>query len=144
MHTTIIQIFISLTFFQTRILGLLDFRQRKIEWDTYKPQYLKSTTADFYTHSWYTNIMVPMSHALWRDRPEEIRDRSLSIYVRKFSNTLTPRNHIWLISGGPGSPTSGIEKALSLQIKDTAVYLMDNRGLGRSERYSIQLQLLQK
>ena len=107
-----------------------------IQWKNYDGRYLKPRTREFYKYSWDVYIPVPQQHSL-RDSP------TFDIYVRKFSSTREKTsNHLWLISGGPGSSTSGIERALSVQLTDTTIYIMDNRGLGHSHEYISQLLML--
>lgn len=105
-----------------------------IKWRPYVPKHLKPQLKDFYTETWDAMIEVPLEH------PNEFNDfqeseKHFQIYVRRFSHVRSAKKHLWLISGGPGSSTSGIERALSIRLPDTAVYIMDNRGLGHSNRY---------
>ena len=99
-----------------------------INWKKYDAKSMKATTRDYYKYSWDTKITVPRKHSETEENTE-----TFEIYVRKFSRNKTSTKHLWLISGGPGSSTSGIEKALSVMLPDTAIYLMDNRGLGESQ-----------
>lgn len=99
-----------------------------IRWNNYDGKFLKPNTRAFYRHAWDVYLPVPQNYS--------IPDSSIfNIYVRKFSPSRErTRNHLWLISGGPGSSTSGIERALSVQLADTTIYIMDNRGLGHSHQ----------
>lgn len=101
----------------------------EIQWRDYDPKFLESPTREFYTNSWDALIPVPQIHS------DDSTGKVFHLYVRKFSRELRARKHLWLISGGPGSSTSGIERALNTQLPDTAIYLMDNRGLGHSHKY---------
>lgn len=98
-----------------------------INWKKYDAKSMQATTRDYYKYCWDTKITVPRKHSELEKNKE-----TFEIYVRKFSRNKTSTKHLWLISGGPGSSTSGIEKALTVMLPDTAIYLMDNRGLGES------------
>jgi hypothetical protein len=104
-----------------------------ISWKIYSPKYLKSDAASFYQFRWEALVPVPLSHLPWHRQGEETRGLSINVYIRKFSQTPYPKKHVWFITGGPGCATDGVERALSVQLPDTAVYLMDNRGLEGSE-----------
>lgn len=104
------------------------FETDLINWRRYDAKSMKPTIRDYYKYSWDTKIAVPRRHSDYEKEDTETFD----IYVRKFSRNKTAMKHLWLISGGPGSSTSGIEKALNVMLPDTAIYLMDNRGLGES------------
>ena len=99
-----------------------------IQWKEYDGKHLKPATREFYRYAWDMYISVPRKHS---DTSSPVFD----IYVRKFSATPErTRKHLWLISGGPGSSTSGIERALTVKLMDTTIYIMDNRGLGHSHK----------
>lgn len=97
-----------------------------IKWNKYDAPLMKPVVRGYYKYAWDTKIAVPRTHTV-PGNPERFE-----IYVRKFSRIEDAKKHLWLISGGPGSSTSGIEKALTVMLPDTAIYLMDNRGLGQS------------
>lgn len=102
-----------------------------IKWERYDPAHLKESMRAFYKYNSYSYIAVPQVHeSAGGDSDVGI----FHIYVRKFSATPHPENHIWMISGGPGCSTSGVERALSVQLPNTAVYIMDTRGLGHSHK----------
>ena len=102
-----------------------------IQWEDYDGRHLKPNTKEFYRYSWDSYIPIPRRHSL-------PKSSTFDIYVRKFSPTRErTRRHLWLISGGPGSSTSGIERALTVKMADTTIYIMDNRGLGHSHKYNI-------
>ncbi len=105
----------------------------KINWQPYSPKFLSPETTSFYRFRWEATIPVPLSHLPWHRQGEETRGKSITLYVRKFSQTPYPTRHVWFITGGPGCSTDGVERALSTHLTDTAVYLMDNRGLEASE-----------
>ena len=97
-----------------------------IKWKKYDAKFMKPTVRDYYKYSWDTKITVPRTHS------DDTETGTFEIYVRKFSHVEMAKKHLWLVSGGPGSSTSGIERALSVMLPDTAIYIMDNRGLGES------------
>lgn len=98
-----------------------------INWQKYEAKSMRPTIRDYYKYSWDTKVSVPKKHSGNKEDTE-----TFQIYIRKFSRNKIVTKHLWLISGGPGSSTSGIEKALNVMLPDTAIYLMDNRGLGES------------
>lgn len=117
-----------LIFLHTIILNFINALETDlIYWIKYDAKFMKPAARDFYKYTWDAIITVPQS----RSHTSSDKD-TFEIYVRKFSRVENVKKHLWLISGGPGSSTSGIEKALSVLLPDTAIYLMDNRGLGRS------------
>ena len=123
------------------IFFLIQTADSAIKWKKYTETQLQSGIKEFYTESWDAEIEVPMQRSkqmqtydIDNDESESLK-KNIKIYVRKFSHTEKVTRHLWLISGGPGSSTSGIERALSVKLLDTAIYLMDNRGLGRSHKY---------
>lgn len=98
-----------------------------INWRKYDAKSMKPAIRNYYKYAWDTKISVPQVHS-----EPKANEKTFDIYVRKFSSNKTATKHLWLISGGPGSSTSGIERALDVMLPDTAIYLMDNRGLGES------------
>ena len=104
-----------------------------IGWQSYSPKFLKPEAASFYQFRWEAHVPVPLSHLPWHRQRDETRGKSIQVYIRKFSQTPYPKRHVWFITGGPGCSTDGVERALSTQLPDTAIYLMDNRGLEASE-----------
>lgn len=125
------------------VIFLFSFRScsdaidESIEWRPYSPRHLKVQLKNFYTFTWDAMIQVPLEHPNKYNeyRQTEDANKSFQIYVRRFSRVRDAKKHLWLISGGPGSSTSGIERALNILLPDTAIYIMDNRGLGHSNRY---------
>lgn len=113
-----------------------------IQWKRYPATHLKAGIKDFYKETWDAEIEVPMHHySVYKketnkdmDMDSIVLNKKLKIYVRKFSHEMKAKKHLWLISGGPGSSSSGIERALNVKLPDTAIYLMDNRGLDRSHK----------
>lgn len=126
------------------VLFLIQPADLAIQWKKYTETQLQAGIKEFYTESWDAEIEVPMQRSKANNQMQ-IKDvdnnesenlkKKIKIYVRKFSHTKKVTRHLWLISGGPGSSTSGIERALNVKLPDTAIYLMDNRGLGRSHKY---------
>lgn len=111
-----------------------------ISWKPYEAKHLKPAMREYYRFAMDAMIPVPQSHATIETSEDEsvsdpVYTPKFDIYVRKFSRSNhRTRKHLWLISGGPGSSTSGIERALSVQLADTTIYIMDNRGLGHSHK----------
>ena len=108
-------------------------RLKEIEWKTYYAKHLKTSTREFYKEAFDAMIPVPMQHVPATTTTNQNEPGHFNIYVRRFSDGGPKvKRHLWLIPGGPGCSTSGVERALSVQLPDTAIYIMDNRGLGHS------------
>lgn len=105
-----------------------------IDWKVYDAKHLKPSIREYYKCAMDARIRVPQRHGD-ATRNENDSVPAFDLYVRKFSRSARrTHRHLWLISGGPGSSTSGIERALNLQISDTTIYIMDSRGLGHSHK----------
>ena len=124
-----------LTFFKDA--RVISCSSTTIHWNPYEATHLKPSVREYYKNTQYAMIPVPQIHD---DNPSDVQDEegttgTFNVYVRKFSRSeKRTRKHLWLISGGPGSSTSGIERALNLNLFDTTIYIMDNRGLGHSQQ----------
>ncbi|MEL6179525.1 MAG: alpha/beta fold hydrolase [Myxococcota bacterium] len=83
-------------------------------------------------------VPMPLSHEQPDDGP------TLPIFIKRLSPSLVgrtdpePRGQLWLLSGGPGGASDGLESLAddyhSIRGWDLDIYLIDHRGVGRSER----------
>lgn len=129
-NSEIILILILIHFYAFAFL-LIDASNAKefIDWKEYDAKHMKSTVREYYRYAMDARIRVPQRHKYSKD------PKYFDLYVRKFSRSeQRTRRHLWLLSGGPGTSTSGIERALNVQLPDTTIYIMDNRGLGHSHK----------
>ena len=106
-----------------------------IEWQPYAAPLLPPEMRGFFRHTHEAYVDVPMCYAPAEMQAEGVRGRTFRLYVRRFSPTATPARHIWHVTGGPGVSSDGIERVLGTRFDDLAIYIMDPRGLDRSQEY---------
>jgi len=111
----------------------VNFASCEIKWQKYDAPYLAPEMRAYFKFTSEAYVRVPMCYESLDLQSEATRHKTFEIYIRRFCPTTSPARHIWYIAGGPGISSDNVEKSIRTKFDDLAIYIMDPRGLDRSQ-----------